>query len=64
MSYRWVDHTGELELVGLRLEYCCTRLANGPDADWIASCLKRACRELGTAVTGVAEQRFAVEPAA
>jgi len=56
--------TPELELVGLRLEYCFKRLATGADADWIAGRLGRACRQLGTAVTRVAEQRFAVEPTA
>ena len=61
----WRPHSSpELELVGLRLEYCCMRLASGADADWIAGRLERASRELGTAVTRVAEQRFAVEPAA
>jgi poly-gamma-glutamate capsule biosynthesis protein CapA/YwtB (metallophosphatase superfamily) len=51
----------ELELVGLRLEYCYTRLAEGADADWIAARLSRACRELGTSVTRSAEQRFTIE---
>jgi poly-gamma-glutamate capsule biosynthesis protein CapA/YwtB (metallophosphatase superfamily) len=51
----------ELELVGLRLEYCHTRLAAGPDAEWIAKRLERACRELGTGVRRIAEQRFIVE---
>jgi len=52
----------ELELIGLRLEYCHTRLAQGSDADWIASRLERACRALGTTVMRVAEQRFTVQP--
>jgi len=61
----WRPHASpELELVGLRLEHCCTRLASGVDSDWIASRLGRACRELGTSVTRVGEQRFAVEPVA
>jgi poly-gamma-glutamate synthesis protein (capsule biosynthesis protein) len=51
-----------LELVGLRLEYCHTRLARGRDADWIAARLERACRELGTELTRTAEHRFAIEP--
>lgn len=54
--------TSQLELVGLRLEYCHTRLAEGDDADWIAAHLDRACRPLGTSVTRSAEQRFTVEP--
>jgi len=45
------DAEQQLELVGLRLEYCHTRLADGLDADWIAARLQRACRELGTTVT-------------
>jgi len=52
----------QLELVGLRLECCHTRLASGADADWIARRLERACQALGTNVTRTAEQRFAVEP--
>jgi len=52
----------QLELVGLRLQYCYTRLAEGADADWIAARLTRACRELGTVVTRVAEQRFTITP--
>jgi len=59
----WRPHAEQqLELVGLRLEYCRTRLADGLDADWIAARLERACRELGTTVTRTAEQRFAIEP--
>jgi poly-gamma-glutamate synthesis protein (capsule biosynthesis protein) len=54
----------ELELVGLRLEYCHTRLAEGAEADWIADRLARACGELGhTGVERVGEQRFVIEPA-
>ena len=52
----------QLELVGLRLEYCHTRLADGADADWIAGRLKRACSRLGTAVARAAEQRFTLTP--
>jgi poly-gamma-glutamate synthesis protein (capsule biosynthesis protein) len=51
----------ELELVGLRLEYCYTRLAEDEEADWIAGRLDRACAELGTRVARVGEQRFVVE---
>jgi poly-gamma-glutamate capsule biosynthesis protein CapA/YwtB (metallophosphatase superfamily) len=59
----WRPHAeAQLELVGLRLEYCHTRVAEGQDADWIAARLERACRELGTSVTRVAEQRFTVAP--
>ena len=52
----------QLELVGLRLEYCHTRLAEGADAEWIAARLERACRELGTTVVRSDEQRFTIEP--
>jgi poly-gamma-glutamate capsule biosynthesis protein CapA/YwtB (metallophosphatase superfamily) len=50
----------ELELVGLRLDFCFTGLARGTEADWIAARLTRACEELGTAVERVDEQRFAL----
>jgi poly-gamma-glutamate capsule biosynthesis protein CapA/YwtB (metallophosphatase superfamily) len=50
----------ELELVGLALDYCLTRIAEGPDADWIAARLERACQELGAAVQRTAEARFAL----
>jgi poly-gamma-glutamate synthesis protein (capsule biosynthesis protein) len=54
------DTEQELELVGLRLDYCHTRLADGADADWIARRLEHACRELGTTVERVGEHRFVV----
>ena len=41
---------GELELVGLKLDYCHTGLAEGADASWIAARLESACADLGTAV--------------
>jgi poly-gamma-glutamate capsule biosynthesis protein CapA/YwtB (metallophosphatase superfamily) len=50
----------ELELVGLELDFCHTRLARGAEAEWIATRLERACRPLGTTVERVAEERFAV----
>jgi poly-gamma-glutamate capsule biosynthesis protein CapA/YwtB (metallophosphatase superfamily) len=49
-----------LELVGLRLDYCHTRLADGADADWIARRLEKACGELRTSVARVAENHFVV----
>jgi hypothetical protein len=49
-----------LELVGLGLDYCYTRLATGAEADWIADRLDTACGELGTSVERVDEQRFRV----
>jgi poly-gamma-glutamate capsule biosynthesis protein CapA/YwtB (metallophosphatase superfamily) len=48
----------ELELIGLRLDFCETGLAYGSEADWIAARLERACGELGTGVERVEEQRF------
>jgi poly-gamma-glutamate capsule biosynthesis protein CapA/YwtB (metallophosphatase superfamily) len=50
----------EVELVGLRLDFCRTELAAGADADWIARRLERACAELGTSVLRVDEGRFAL----
>jgi poly-gamma-glutamate capsule biosynthesis protein CapA/YwtB (metallophosphatase superfamily) len=52
----------ELELVGLELGFCETRLAYGSAADWIAARLERACAPLGTKPERVSEQRFAVRP--
>jgi poly-gamma-glutamate capsule biosynthesis protein CapA/YwtB (metallophosphatase superfamily) len=50
----------ELELVGLRLDFCFTDLARGAEADWIAARLDHACEKLGTRVERVDEQRFAL----
>lgn len=50
----------ELELVGLRLDFCHTRLAEGADADWISARLDDACSKLGTRVERAGEQRFLV----
>jgi poly-gamma-glutamate capsule biosynthesis protein CapA/YwtB (metallophosphatase superfamily) len=62
----WRPGQGEgevgLELVGLRLDFCHTRLAVGEDAEWIARRLERACAEPGTGVERIGEQRFAVSP--
>jgi poly-gamma-glutamate capsule biosynthesis protein CapA/YwtB (metallophosphatase superfamily) len=54
----------ELELVGLRLDFCRTGLASGADADWIASRLARACEPLGTRPERLGETRFRITPAA
>lgn len=51
-----------LELVGLALEYCHTRLASGPEADWIATRLSRSCAELGSEIERVESNRFVVRP--
>jgi poly-gamma-glutamate capsule biosynthesis protein CapA/YwtB (metallophosphatase superfamily) len=52
----------ELELIGLALDFCHTRLAAGEEAEWIAARLEASCAELGTEVERVGEQRFAVRP--
>lgn len=52
----------ELELVGLALDYCRTRLAAGDEAQWIAERLTQACERLGTGVERIAEERFRVAP--
>jgi hypothetical protein len=39
-----------IEAVPLKLEYAHTRLARGPEADWIRRRFRRACSELGTVV--------------
>ena len=52
----------ELELVGLKLEFCHTGLARELDAEWIAARLNRACAELGTQAERVAEDRFRITP--
>jgi poly-gamma-glutamate synthesis protein (capsule biosynthesis protein) len=53
----------ELELVGLALDYCHTRLATGGEAEWIANRLARSCERLGTGAERIAEGRFRVAPA-
>jgi poly-gamma-glutamate capsule biosynthesis protein CapA/YwtB (metallophosphatase superfamily) len=50
-----------LELIGLKLDFCHTRLAAKGDADWIAARLARACGELGTPLERTGETRFVVE---
>jgi poly-gamma-glutamate capsule biosynthesis protein CapA/YwtB (metallophosphatase superfamily) len=52
----------ELELVGLSLDFCHTRLATGADADWIGARLLRACKPLGTRPERLAEGRFRIRP--
>jgi poly-gamma-glutamate synthesis protein (capsule biosynthesis protein) len=56
------DADRELELVGLALDFCHTRLAEGAEAEWIAARLERACAELGTAVERSDEQLFVIAP--
>jgi poly-gamma-glutamate capsule biosynthesis protein CapA/YwtB (metallophosphatase superfamily) len=50
----------ELELIGLRLDFCEISLATGADADWIATRLTGACAKLGTPVARVSEERLIV----
>jgi poly-gamma-glutamate capsule biosynthesis protein CapA/YwtB (metallophosphatase superfamily) len=52
-----------IELVGLRLDYCRTDFARGPDAEWITARLTKACRSLGSSVERMGEQRLRVSPA-
>ena len=52
----------ELELVGLALDHCRTRLAAGDEAEWIAERLTHACEPLGTHVERITEGRFRVVP--
>jgi poly-gamma-glutamate synthesis protein (capsule biosynthesis protein) len=52
----------ELELVGLALDHCRTRLAADDEAEWISQRLTRACERLGTRVERIAEERFRVAP--
>jgi len=57
------EERDELQLVGLKLDYCHTALARGADAEWIASRLQRACSALGTMVERQEESRFRVTAA-
>jgi poly-gamma-glutamate capsule biosynthesis protein CapA/YwtB (metallophosphatase superfamily) len=50
----------DLELIGLRLDFCRTEVANAGDADWIARRLDAACAELGSTIERVDEARFVV----
>ncbi len=51
----------ELELVGLKLEFCHTGLARDADrGQWISARLHSACAALGTRVERVAEDRFRI----
>jgi poly-gamma-glutamate synthesis protein (capsule biosynthesis protein) len=60
----WTPGAGDeqLELVGLKLDFCRTGLAAGRDADWIATRLARACARLGTRPERLAEGRFRIRP--
>ncbi len=52
--------TPEVELVGLKLDFCRTGLAEGADADWVHGRLEAACAELGPTVERTGPQRFTV----
>lgn len=54
------NRRGELELVGLRLQFAFTDLARGSDADWIAERLLHASAPVQ--IERVAEQRFRITP--
>jgi poly-gamma-glutamate capsule biosynthesis protein CapA/YwtB (metallophosphatase superfamily) len=54
----WRPGVRELELVGLRLDFCRTDVARGADADWIGGRLEHASAELGARLERVAEARF------
>ena len=56
------DPQAELELIGLTLDFCHTRLAEAEDAEWIAKRLTGACEPLATRVERLGEQRFRVVP--
>jgi poly-gamma-glutamate synthesis protein (capsule biosynthesis protein) len=56
------DPQAELELIGLTLDFCHTRLAGAEDAEWIAMRLTEACEPLATRVERLGEQRFRVVP--
>jgi hypothetical protein len=56
------DAGAELELVGLTLDFCYTRLAAGEDSEWIARRLSRASEALGVTVERITEQRFRLVP--
>lgn len=54
----------EVEVHGLALEYCRTRLAEAAEVEWIEQRLQRACGELGSSVGRTAGNRFRVRPGA
>jgi poly-gamma-glutamate synthesis protein (capsule biosynthesis protein) len=54
------DQEAEVELIGLTLDFCRTRIAEGDDADWIAARLVRASRDLGTTAERLSEYRYRV----
>jgi poly-gamma-glutamate capsule biosynthesis protein CapA/YwtB (metallophosphatase superfamily) len=45
-----------LEAIPLKLEYCHTRLATGPDAAWIRRRFRAACAKLGTSLEPAADR--------
>lgn len=56
------DGRARLELAGLKLDYCHTGLADGPDAEWIAGRLERASAKLGAGVERIDRARFRISP--
>jgi poly-gamma-glutamate capsule biosynthesis protein CapA/YwtB (metallophosphatase superfamily) len=62
----WVVELGpggptRIEAVPLRLDFCHTRLADGPDRDWIVRRLLEACAEFETAVAEE-DRRLVITP--
>jgi poly-gamma-glutamate synthesis protein (capsule biosynthesis protein) len=55
---------GDIEVVGLRLDYCHTGLADENDARWIGARLERACADLGTAAEPASDRlgRWQIRP--
>ena len=49
-----------IEVVGLRLGFCETAVAEGADAEWIAERMRRACSRLGATAERVSEARLRV----
>lgn len=54
----WDPRSRDLELVGITLDHARTDLARGPDANWIAERLERACARRAMGIERTAEQRF------
>jgi poly-gamma-glutamate capsule biosynthesis protein CapA/YwtB (metallophosphatase superfamily) len=50
----------DLEVVALHLQHARTDIAGGPEAEWAATRLARACRRLGTTAERTGEARFTV----
>ena len=58
--WRVDERPGDLDVVGLVLDYCRTRLASGEEADFVAARLQRACGELGSEIERLESNLFRV----